>query len=63
MLNLQPSTFMSISSSLLLDTNHFISVHYATIHHELERVGVSLKKLVLIVLAMTIVGFSLLVRL
>jgi transposase len=48
---------------VLLDTNHFISVHYATIHRELERVGVSLKKLVFIVLAMTVVGFSLLVRL
>jgi hypothetical protein len=47
----------------LLDTNRFISVHYATIHRELERVGVSLKKHVLIVLAMTVVGFSLLVRL
>jgi transposase len=29
----------------LLDTNRFISVHYTTIHRELERVGVSLKKL------------------
>jgi hypothetical protein len=29
----------------LLDTNCFISVHYTTIHHELECVGVSLKKL------------------
>jgi transposase len=28
---------------VLLDTNHFVSVHYATIHHELERVGVSSK--------------------
>jgi len=48
---------------VLLDTNHFISVHYATIHRELERVGVPLKKHVLIVFAMTVVGFSLLVRL
>jgi hypothetical protein len=47
----------------LLDTNRFISAHYVTIHRELERVGVSLKKHVLIVLAMTVVGFSLLVRL
>src|SRR6267154_3939242 len=30
---------------VLLDTNRFVSVHYATIHRELERVGVSLKKL------------------
>jgi len=29
----------------LLDTNRFVSVHYATIHRKLERVGVSLKKL------------------
>ncbi|KAJ8583201.1 hypothetical protein M405DRAFT_702418, partial [Rhizopogon salebrosus TDB-379] len=29
----------------LLDTNRFISVHYTTIHRELEHVGVSLKKL------------------
>jgi len=29
----------------LLDTNHFISVHYTTIHRELECVSVSLKKL------------------
>ncbi|KAJ8580460.1 hypothetical protein M405DRAFT_753231, partial [Rhizopogon salebrosus TDB-379] len=48
---------------VLLDTNRFIYVHYATIHCELERVGVSLKKHVLIVLAMTVVGFSLHVRL
>ncbi|KAJ8592898.1 hypothetical protein M405DRAFT_811956, partial [Rhizopogon salebrosus TDB-379] len=30
---------------VLLDTNHFVSVHYATIHRELKRVGVSPKKL------------------
>ncbi|KAJ8586077.1 hypothetical protein M405DRAFT_691548, partial [Rhizopogon salebrosus TDB-379] len=30
---------------VLLDTNRFVSVHYATIHRELEPVGVSLKKL------------------
>ncbi|KAJ8591088.1 hypothetical protein M405DRAFT_814863, partial [Rhizopogon salebrosus TDB-379] len=36
----------------LRNTNRFISAHYATIHRELERVGVSLKKHVLIVLAM-----------
>ncbi|KAG1763410.1 hypothetical protein EDD22DRAFT_777124 [Suillus occidentalis] len=29
----------------LLNTNRFISVHYATIHCELTRVGISLKKL------------------
>ncbi|KAG1884554.1 hypothetical protein F4604DRAFT_1878638 [Suillus subluteus] len=29
----------------LLDTNRFISVHYTTIHRELTRVGISLKKL------------------
>jgi len=29
----------------LLDTNRFISVHYTTIHRELERAGISLKKL------------------
>jgi hypothetical protein len=29
----------------LLDSNHFVSVHYSTIHRELECVGVSLKKL------------------
>ncbi|KAG1725774.1 hypothetical protein EDD22DRAFT_789656 [Suillus occidentalis] len=29
----------------LLDTNRFISVHYTTIHRELERIGISLKKL------------------
>jgi hypothetical protein len=29
----------------LLKTNHFISVHYTTIHQELERAGVSHKKL------------------
>ena len=29
----------------LLDTNRFISVHYTTIHRELERAGVSVKKL------------------
>jgi len=30
---------------VLLDTNRFVSVHYVTIHCELERVGISLKKL------------------
>ncbi|KIJ91870.1 hypothetical protein K443DRAFT_70464, partial [Laccaria amethystina LaAM-08-1] len=29
----------------LLETNRFISVHYVTIHRELERAGVSSKKL------------------
>ena len=29
----------------LLETNRFISTHYVTIHRELERAGVSLKKL------------------
>ncbi|KAG1852245.1 hypothetical protein DFJ58DRAFT_634287, partial [Suillus subalutaceus] len=29
----------------LLDTNRFISVHYTTIHRELEHIGVSFKKL------------------
>ena len=29
----------------LLDTNRFISVHYTTIHRELEHAGVSVKKL------------------
>ena len=29
----------------LLKTNHFISIHYVTIHQELQRVGVSYKKL------------------
>ncbi|KAG1854896.1 hypothetical protein F4604DRAFT_1883303 [Suillus subluteus] len=29
----------------LLDTNRFISVHYTTIHRELEHIGISLKKL------------------
>ena len=29
----------------LLETNRFISVHYTTIHRELERAGVSVKKL------------------
>jgi hypothetical protein len=29
----------------LLDTNRFISVHFTTIYRELERSGVSLKKL------------------
>jgi transposase len=29
----------------LLDTNRFIAVHYTTIHRELERAGISLKKL------------------
>ena len=29
----------------LLKTNHFISVHYATIYHKLKRHRVSLKKL------------------
>lgn len=29
----------------LLETNRFISAHYTTIHHELERAGVSTKKL------------------
>ena len=32
----------------LLDTNHFIAVHYTTIHQELEQVGISLKKLQII---------------
>lgn len=29
----------------LLETNRFISIHYSTIHHELERLNVSRKKL------------------
>jgi hypothetical protein len=29
----------------LLKTNHFISVHYMTIHHELKRANLSQKKL------------------
>ena len=29
----------------LLETNQFISVHYVTIHHELEQAGISSKKL------------------
>ncbi|KAJ7475174.1 hypothetical protein B0H11DRAFT_1728298 [Mycena galericulata] len=29
----------------LLETNHFISVHYVTIHHELERARMSTKDL------------------
>jgi hypothetical protein len=29
----------------LLKTEHFVSVHYTTIHHELERAGVSRKRL------------------
>lgn len=34
--------------SSLLETNHFISAHLTTIHHELIRSGVSLKKLCVI---------------
>ncbi|KAF9237948.1 hypothetical protein BU15DRAFT_88537 [Melanogaster broomeanus] len=29
----------------LLKMNHFVSAHYTTIHRELERVGISVKKL------------------
>ncbi|KAJ7224887.1 hypothetical protein C8J57DRAFT_1197916 [Mycena rebaudengoi] len=32
----------------LLETNHFISVHYTTIHRELERAGMSSKQLTVI---------------
>ncbi|KAJ7254524.1 hypothetical protein C8J57DRAFT_1011292, partial [Mycena rebaudengoi] len=32
----------------LLKTNHFISVHYTTIHRELERMGMSTKQLTVI---------------
>ncbi|KAF8156685.1 Homeodomain-like protein, partial [Crassisporium funariophilum] len=34
----------------LLETNHFISLHYATIHRELKHARISLKKLKIIAL-------------